>query len=976
MKAIWKYLSITAFIGLYATATLGQKATLSGKVVDKNTGETLIGATILVENTGDGSLGTVTDFDGNYILELEPGSYDLGISYVAYVKQSIKALDLTEGQSVSMDFAMDTESVGLTEVVVQAKAVQNTSVSLLVLQKKAFGIQDGISSQQINQTVTSNAADAMKQVTGAVVEDGKYIVMRGLGDRYSLSQLNGITMTSTDPYRNSSSLDLIPSQMIENIVTLKTFTPDLPGNFTGGLVNITTRSYPENFSMNFSVNSSYNTQSSLIDNFNSSPRGKQDWLGIDDGSRQLPELLQDEKIRNQMSSSSYLEASNPDPANDGARDLFIRTSRALSNAFLPQQIQTPVNHGFNFSVGNRFNVLGRDLGVSLGLNYSRDFQYYTGGAVNTYIRTSGDQLFEYQALNETKSVENPRFGGLLTVAYKLSSNHSIEGNIIYNNDADLTSRVQEGTFNGQVSTGNAIFNTNTLEFTRRNYATYQLMGKHVFSKLNNTEIQWNGAITNSRQEEPDLRYFAYLKSVDDNEETRYDINNAEFQPPFHFFRDLTDQQYQGKVDISIPFLTKGQQGSSNRIKFGGLASVAERNFSEYRFQMNNTGAPATTALNNFGGNFEQFFDYGNFGIVDTTFRSNGEIRRYVPGWHYINQVNNKNFYTGNQDIYAAYLMTIYNLTPKLKAVAGGRLETTNLKVVSRDPGTAPSNIDQTDFLYSLNLIYSLNDKSNLRAAASRTLARPNMRELAPFEQFDTKNGFFNIGNPNLQRTLIQNYDVRYEIYPSSGELIAFSGFMKQFNDPIIRAFNPRATIPELTYINVDQATVMGVELELRKNLGFIANVLRHFSFSTNLALIQSTYDIPADELAGHKNVDSEYDQTTRPFQGQAPFIVNAFLSYYEPEAGWESSLSFNLSGRKLYNIALFATPDVYEDYFPLLNFKLSKRLTDSFRVSFTARNLINPENRKIQTFRNQDYVAESFMIGRTFGLSLNYTIRK
>jgi TonB-dependent receptor len=303
------------------------------------------------------------------------------------------------------------------------------------------------------------------------------------------------------------------------------------------------------------------------------------------------------------------------------------------------------------------------------------------------------------------------------------------------------------------------------------------------------------------------------------------------------------------------------------------------------------------------------------------------------------------------------------------------METTDMSVISRDTLVPEGKINQTDYLYALNLIYTLNEKSNLRLAGSQTLARPNLRELAPFVQFDTKNGFFNVGNPNLKRTLIQNYDIRYELYPNNGELIAVSAFYKKFTDPIIRAFNPKATIPELSFINVDEAIVLGAELEIRKGLGFIAPALQKFYFNMNLALIHSEYDIPADEIANSKNIDPEYDQTTRPFQGQAPYIVNAIISYINPDNGLEVSLAYNVSGERLYNISLFATPDVYEQPTSLLNFKASKRFGEHYQLSLTARNLLNESNRKTLEFNGEEYTAESYSVGRTFGASFTYTIK-
>ncbi|GAB4497553.1 MAG: TonB-dependent receptor [Saprospiraceae bacterium] len=981
MRNCFSLLALCFLFALFSnTAIVAQKAVIAGKVVDKTTGESLIGATIKASSATN-TAGAITDFDGNYSIVVEPGIYSINCTYTSYQNFTVEGFHAKTTATNVLDIAMSSEDFALTEVVVTATQVRNTDASLIALQRRALSIQDGISSQQISRTGVSNAADAMKQVTGAVVEGGKFIVMRGLGDRYSISQLNGITMPSTDPYRNSSSLDLIPAQMIENVITLKTFTPDQPGNFSGGLVNVTTKTFPDKFNLYFGLNSSYNTQSSNINNFlgHGTDAGRYDWLGYDDGGRELPEILQSEVNRNLINQNAYLSARNPNRSNDGLRQLLNESSRQLSNVFTPTPKTTPVNHGFNFSIGDKKRIFGNTLGFTLGLNYFREFAHYDNGVLNTYTTSSSTTLFQYQGLTESKSVETPHLGGLFNLAYKLGNNHALSANIIYNNEADIVGRQQQGSYVGQISTTGATFLTNSLEFTRRQYTSYQLSGRHVLSKLKGVEIEWNGSINKSLQQEPDTRYFAYLNYIDDDGNNTYAINDAEFRPPFHFFRDLVDDSKEAKLDITIPFLRHGSTSSTNAIKVGGLYSTMTRSFSEYQFgHQRHGGVPSSIFFNQYQGDFAGFFDYNNFGVVDTIYYEQypDSVRRYEIGYHYINQVNNKNFYNGKQEIAAAYLMGIYNVLPHLKLIAGVRLETTDMEVVSRDTLTPKAKIDLTDPLYSANLIYSLTEKSNLRLAVSQTLARPNMRELSPFVQFDNKNGFFNIGNPNLKRTLIQNYDLRYELYPDLGELIAFSAFYKRFENPILRTFSATSTIPELGYLNTEDAIVYGAEVEFRKKLGFLGGkFMENMYLSTNFALIHSEYKIPEVELAASRQIDSTYSQTTRPFQSQAPYIANVVLSYVNPEKGWESSLSFNVSGRRLYNIALAATPDVYEEPFPLLNFQLTKRFADHYQFTFSARNILNPLNKKTQDFKGTEYIAESYQIGTSLGLGFAYFIR-
>ena len=958
---------------------LAQKAVIAGKVIDKETGEGLIGVSVAASNAGGNVAGAITDFDGNYTFEVDPGTYNITCKYTGYNNFVAENLDAKDGVVNTVDAPMEISGLAIAETVITATQIKNTDASLISLQKKSFAIQDGISSQQISRTGASDAADAMKQVTGAVVEGGKFIVMRGLGDRYSVSQLNGITMPSTDPYRNSSSLDLIPSQMIDNIVTLKTFTPDLPGNFTGGLVNITTKAIPDKFTFSINGNIGFNTQSSLIDNFlgHGSDAGDRDWIGYDDGGRELPGYLTDPAIQSQLNATAYLNARKASEDFNDLRQLLNNSTDDLSNVFTPTPKSTPLNHGLSVNIGDRFKLFGNDLGVSLGGNFSRKWEHYENGLVNTYQNTASDQLFGYQELVETKSTESPHVGGLLSLTYKLGLNNSIGFNSIYNNDADIVGRNQEGRFVGQLSDGNATYLTSALEFIQREYASNQVTGRHVLPNVNDIEINWAGSWNKSSQVEPDTRYLSYSRSLVEEPDTTYffyAINNAEFREPFHFWRDLQDRSQEYKLDITIPFLRQGREGSSNQIKIGGLYSSLERDFTEYQYTYARTGGvPSSIFFDRFNGDIEGFFDYANQGVIDTT---TNPTNPYTIGYYYTNQVNNKNFYNGTQDITAGYAMAVYNITSKLKVVAGARVEQSKLFVQSRDTSLTPSDLDLTDVLPSVSLIYSLTERTNLRLVYSRTLARPNLRELAPFEQFDTKNGFFNIGNPLLKRTLIDNFDVRYEFYPKPGELLAVSGFYKNFKDPILRQYTTTASIPELGYVNIDEARVFGAEIEFRKNLGFIGgNFMQNMFLATNLALINSVYDIPKAEVEQAQSIDPLFDQTTRPFQGQAPYIVNFILSYVNPDNGWESSLAFNVSGRRLFSIGLFATPDIYEEPVPLLNFNISKKFGNHYQIGFSAENILNPDIRKTLEYRGDTYDSERYNTGATFGLSFGYFIR-
>lgn len=974
-------ISLLIFWAATIAPLYAQMGILSGKIVDAKTGETLVGVAVLLEGT---AIGSTTDLDGNFRFKAEPGIFNLVISYLSYQKQIITNVKVEEGKVTELNFAMQAASQEIKEVVVEARKVVNTDASLISIQKKSFVIQDGISSQQLARTGSSNAAESIKQMPGANVEDGKYMVLRGLGDRYSISLINGLNMPSTDPYRNSSSLDIIPTSMIDNLISLKSFTPDMPGNFAGGVLNLTTKSFPSKLFINASASSSINTETTSRFFLTQQKRNTAQFFGFSGDSRKLNQSLKNQNVTDLMTSSTYLTVRNPVEGGDVKRALFDKTAHSFGNQFIPNNKTAPLAHNFNFSIGNTVQFLKRDLGFIVSLNQSRDFQNYNDAIINTFINQNLDELFPYQSLKEKQSVENSQLGGLLNLSYKINPNHVITLNTIFNNDAEIKTRIQEGGFTGQVSDTRSVFHVNASEFIQRQSTTQQLFTKHLFPKFNNAELSTSASFTDSKQKEPDLKYFAYTTITDSipifdadgaivgrELKTAYQINNAEFQFPFQFFRNLQDKQYQFKIDFTLPLGSSGV----NQLKAGGYYSRLEREFEEFRFQINNTPQiPEHLRFDSFNGDFESFFSTQNYGIIDTLFRPDGSVQRYVPGYYYINNTKNRNFYTGEQNISAAYLMGIINLADNFKVVGGARLEHTNMKAASRDTSLKEARINLLDLLPSLNLIYSINNKMNLRGSASQTIVRPNLREIAPFEQFDTKNGFFLIGNPNLKRTNIWNADIRWEFYPRSGEMIAISSYYKHFKNPIFKQYNPGATTPELQFINVNNALISGVELEIRKSLEFIMPRLKHFSIAGNFSYLYSRYKIPANEISNALFIDSTYSKRARTFQGQSPYIINLILSYDNDKHGLEYTLSFNVSGKKLYDIALFATPDIYENVRPSLNFKILKTISKHFSASFSAGNLLNPAHTRYQVHRNKKFITEKYQRGQTFTFGISYKL--
>lgn len=973
-----KPMKFKSFFILFVTVIISQSAFAQGKVVgtitDKESGEAVMFANMILEGT---NYGTTTDFNGNFsLIGVPAGTYSLRVTVLSYADLIVPDLEVKDGETTKLNLQMVSSIVEIGEVTISAKKVNNTEAAILSNRKKSINISEGISGEEIKKLGAGNAAESVRSITGTTIEGGKYMVVRGLGDRYSVTQLNNVTLPSADPYRNSTSLDLIPSAMIDNVETIKTFSPDQPGSFTGGKVDITSKSYPEEFYLNFGVSMGYNTQSGFNKNFlTDQTSGKWDWLGIDDGSRAVPSSVLNyrEDMRN-LTASDVRSPDDPDAIYK--RNLIEETSNGFDNGYVGSTKTSLLNHGVNFSVGDEIDflpgLLKRPLGFNLGVNYNRSFTHYSDGryVLNDITDGNADRLNQEYSYSDTKSSENPQFGGIFSVAYRLAEhNHEISFTQIYNHDAAIVHQRYDGVWQETATDG---FGSRITRFQERVINSSQMQGKHVFRNFNDIKFDWVLSRTRSSQYLPNLKLFAYTYEISTEGDTLYDMNRSLHELPTTFFRDLTDVQYNAQGDFEIPFK---KASIIDYLKTGFSFSTKNRLFIEDRYAHQSSGRVERTNWTSFSeadGNFMEYFTYDNAGVVDADSNRDGSIRRYHIGNYYADETQAENAYSGNETIGAAYVMGVFDFSPKVKVITGLRMETTSLSTQSVFFDSLEyGNIQRVDFLPALNFIYKYSDFTNIRLSASQTLARPNMREISQFASVGGIGIPIVLGNDQLDRTLIQNFDFRYETYPKPGEILAFSAYYKHFVNPIVWQLTPKASTPEIQPINVDNAVVMGLEFEYRKDFGFISDKLKNLKLSTNLSYIYSKVDKSEEEIEQLEGSNRGGIDLTRPFQGQSPYIINVALSYAAPELQWDNTISFNQWGDRLSFVTGALQPDVYEASRPNLNFVSRKKVGD-FSLSFKANNLLNMDYRKIQTYNDVDYVYESFRLGRTFSLSVTY----
>jgi TonB-dependent receptor len=569
-------------------------------------------------------------------------------------------------------------------------------------------------------------------------------------------------------------------------------------------------------------------------------------------------------------------------------------------------------------------------------------------------------------LSDSEGTASTNLGALGAFSYNITSEHQIGGNIFYSRSATSTARYQQGFWPQELGNERIVMNR-VLGFKERDILSTQVRGEHYLSSLLNLTVDWDVSISETHQNEPDQRLvFSYVDTTRDP--NIHTIVGSNFDDPSRYYRDLEDQSNNYNLNFTLPFAQ--WNGLMSKFKFGGTYQNSDRVFNERIFSYD----VENEYFREVNGDVGALFDNKYNGIVEADTSSSGRVR-YTFGNVIRDNSKPKNNYTGEQKVAAFYGMFEMPITRRLKFVGGLRYETTEIEVVSDDESQEVGKITEEDYLPSINFIYQLSEDMNLRAAATQTLARPNFREIAPYSSKEFVNGYELQGNPNLDRTLIQNYDLRWEWFTRPGEIFAISGFYKKMENPIERAFASGTTESNriITYTNVDNATILGAEFEARMNLDFISDKLSNFSLGTNLSLVSSEIDIPESELNARKAIDST-SSSHRVLQGQSPYIFNIDLSYNNLDWGTSISLHFNTFGERLSKVSANLTPDVYEQPADKLDLIASQKLYQGLSIKFSAKNILNSPYKEVYKYQGDEYVFHKYNRGVSYSFGLSYEL--
>ncbi|MGD8412730.1 MAG: TonB-dependent receptor [Candidatus Latescibacterota bacterium] len=926
-------IGVAAGLLVIAVGASAQNVTIHGVIYDSATGETLSSASVFVVGTAHGA---TTDLDGKYIMEnVPPGTYDIRVSCLGYSTKTVAGLNLVAGAPFEFNLRLEKLQAGeggslstyaIDDVVVTAEHLMTTDAAVLAARMKAATIGDALSRQQIARSPDAASGDALKRVTGLSVVDDKYVFVRGVTDRYNVALLNGaqVSSTDTDEDKKSFAFDLIPASLMASSVVIKTATPDLPGDFSGGLVEINTLEFPAERVVNVAVGASYTTNTT--GKMARVPEGgSKDWLGMDDGSRDLPQGLSGNKL-----------------------------AKALPNNWATSEETARPNGKLGLSIGDH-NLFGeQEIGYIGSLTYSagsetRDFSQ----APTRYGSTT-----PYEKFDGTRYQWGVRWGTIFNFNYKPRGNHKFSIKNTYNRVAKETVRESEG-FD---ETGGQDLIRQDIEWDERYVYVGQVEGDHIFRIADDLNIEWGLNYTTSNATEPDRKRLEYAYVPLDKA--------YKMQENYRTWTELQEDSRGGRFDVT-------QELGNLKLKAGYYYLQRERAydiasyFSELASFIPGQNYPA----------FElpllpvdEIFDQNNYGVVDSSaWWSQAGYNGPANGWNFKEESPFTGKYTADSKLNAYYAMTdwrFYLFGEAFRFAGGARFEDWNQKVVTQNSGAAPapSEIDTTDVLPSANLTYMYNEKTNLRLGYYKSVNRPEFREMSDVLYYNFNEGYFVIGNPGLNRAVIDNYDVRAEWFPSPGDVIAGSVFYKKLENAIEVSLVDSPTRPVRSWFNAPKGVNYGYELELRKSLGFLGGYGKNFSIMSNYTKVESEVEYTETEVTQ----DGEEEVlVTRPLQGQAPYMVNLGLYYTEPRLQLMLSLLYNRIGRRLDIVADFAEMNVYQEPKDQLDLALTQGI-GRFKAKFTIRNLLGEDD--VFTSGEEQNINRVWSGVKTYSLSLSFDL--
>lgn len=925
-----------------AVQVLAQSAKIKGVVMDSTLNEPAI---VTLELKGAKVMSAASDVDGNFLFEKLPaGKYELNTTGMGFAPKKIIDITLKDKETLVLDFWMHAESSELEAAVITATAITNSSRAVINEVKLATQVANGISQEQIKISQDRNAAQVMSRIPGVTVVDGRFIMVRGIPERYNQVLLNNAIAPSTEVDKRTFSFDLIPSNVLDRMMIYKSGSPENPGDFAGGLIKVFTSNAAEENYTDISLSTGYRLGTTFGD-YVQSQGSATDAFGFDNGYRQLPSTFPTTNLRG-LPNRSQTRAD---------------AAKMLPNNFAPETSTAMPDLGIGLSLARTWRLGSKKLNTISGINYSQSYITYDR-AFNRYLEfnpenNTADKRFDYIDNNNER---DNRIGVISNWALEIDENNRIEFKNLFNQIGENTTVVRTGTdFIQQTGLDRKNY---MYQYRSRSVYSGQLEGKHDHKMFkNNAQLNWVLGLNYLGEDQPDLRRFRTIETGPGTDQFRMVLPpSSNLYDAGRFYSELSEMGYSHSLNYSLNLSKKDEGGPV--LKAGYMIDYRSRRFDTRYFSYFYPGSNSINVLQQLEVlPLDQIFAPQNIKVTDGFLLEEG--------------TRASDSYTASNLLTAGYASITYPIG-NLNLSAGIRAEYNVLKMDAVNDAGAPISVNNPVLspLFFLNSDYTVTEKSKLRFAYFRSVNRPEFRELAPFLFYDYQFDAERYGNPNLVTATIDNIDLRYEIYPRAGEAISFGAFYKHFTNPIETLILIRSESPAFSFQNAASAYSTGFELEARKSFQGVtgSKFIDKLSMNLNAAYIFSQVDYGAAPPPGQ--------EAKRALQGQSPYIINAILSYADPVANWNISASYNVFGPRIFAVGSTLFPAIYEMPRHAIDLTISKRFKNNWTAKLGIQDLVNSAFRYYQdtdrdtkiNINGFDDPIFNFKRGTLFNLSLSY----
>jgi hypothetical protein len=938
LNSIIKYCILILLIPFFS---FGQQGEISGIIIDNKVKETLIGANVIIQGT---TIGASTDLNGFFKLSVNPGIYVLEISYISYQNKLIENVEVKNGKTNNLGkITLEESTTTLGEVMVQERRKTDSQIALISSIKNNNVAVTGISSDQISKSQDKDAAEAIRRVPGVTIISDRFIIVRGLSDRYSSVWLNNTTAPSSESDKRAFSFDAIPSSSIDRMMVYKTPAPELPADFAGASVQLFTKNLPEKNSLSVRYKAGFRIETSLQD-FTTYEGGKYDWLGIDDGTRDLPNHFPSTKELSELHDFSDNGINTPSVISAKKKEIE-RVSEQFNKTWSGDQTKAPIDNSFDIDYTGKFKMGKNSLGNITSLIYRNSFDYNEIEKSEHHdISVSSSQLDSYQYVPYYKYSDKDY---LNNVTLGLMHNWSLQlKNGTLFEFRNLLNQIGNKWFiqrNGQkfYFDANSFQDSQEIGFNSRTVYSGQIAGNHQFNDF--TTLDATLGYSYADRDEPDVR------RVQSNQNT--DSASRFFQQYGVVIDQQASPSYLGRLYLKTQEkIWNASTNFKHKLELGSfMPSLKAGVFFESKNRQFDARNIAFTKGLNFNSNLDTII---YLKPVDLMFADQNIDSAGV--WVDEN-TNPTDTYQAESNLFASYVALDIPGTKWFSIYAGVRMEQSRIEIFDfKSPvtGDTASKLDTLNFFPSVNILFHINDKNLIRLAYGKTINRPEFREFAPFSFYDFFTSTSITGNTGLKFAYIHNIDLRYEYYPSINEMITIGAFYKNFINPIEQRLVPGSGDDKRSvyYANLVDATSIGAEIELRTSLNRLGEflhtrILRDFSLVANAAyMISEITEVPDTS-------DSFVRDKQRPMQGQSPYIINAGFFYDNTKIGLMANIMYNVIGERIVTVGDPQRPHVIEKPRNLLDFTAAKKIGKRWEIRLGIEDILNQPIKYVQKIK-------------------------